>query len=288
MCSYERQLRVLFYSGCVRSGVILPGGSASQQLELAVIAERAGWDGVFVWEAAYGVDAWSLLAAIAVKTERIRIGTLLTPLPWRRPWKVASQVATVDQLSHGRALLTVGLGALETDLPRTGELLDLRGRADRLDEGIDLIRALWAGERVYEGEHFTYQAGDRDDLREMAQPVQQRIPIWVVGVWPRPKSMRRVLRCDGLIPELQTGGSEPTPEDARAVVTWLKEHDGAHIDVVAEGETPAREPAGASDQVLAWASAGCTWWLETRWEMPHHSPERLAQIRDRLLAGPPV
>lgn len=271
----------------MRCGVIIPGGTAQQQLELAVLAERAGWDGVFVWEAAYGVDAWSLLAAIAVKTDRVRIGTLLTPLPWRRPWKVASQVATVDQLSDGRVLLTVGLGATETDLPRTGELLDLRGRAERLDEGIDLIRALWAGESVYQGQHFSYRAGDPDELREMVQPVQERIPIWVVGVWPRPKSMRRVLRCDGLVPQFETGGLDPAPEDARAVVAWLAEHDGAHIDVVAEGETSARDAAGAGDQVRAWAAAGCSWWLETRWEMPHHGPGRLAQIRERLLAGPP-
>ena len=76
--------------------------------------EDFGWDGVFVWEAGYGVDAWSLLAAMAVRTGRVMLGTLLTPLPWRRPWKVASQVATLDQLSGGRAILTVGLGAIST------------------------------------------------------------------------------------------------------------------------------------------------------------------------------
>ena len=87
----------------MQMGVILPGGTAAQQLEQAVLAEEAGWDGVFVWEAAYGVDAWTLLAAIAARTSRIRLGTLLTPLPWWRPWKVASQVVTLDQLSGGRA-----------------------------------------------------------------------------------------------------------------------------------------------------------------------------------------
>ena len=70
----------------IRCGVILPGGTADEQLEQAVLAERSGWDGVFVWEAAYGVDAWSLLAAMAVATTRVRLGTMLTPLPWRRPW----------------------------------------------------------------------------------------------------------------------------------------------------------------------------------------------------------
>src|SRR6476659_103706 len=108
----------------MKFGVVLPGGSPDVQLALAVAAERAGWDGVFVWEAAYGVDAWCLLSAMAMRTERIRLGTMLTPLPWRRPWKVASQVATVDQLSGGRAVLGIGVGALTTDLPVTGEVTD--------------------------------------------------------------------------------------------------------------------------------------------------------------------
>ena len=52
----------------MRYGIILPGGAASEQVEQAIAAERAGWDGVFVWEAAYGVDAWALLGAMAVRT----------------------------------------------------------------------------------------------------------------------------------------------------------------------------------------------------------------------------
>src|SRR6202167_4954850 len=131
-------------------GVILPGGTATEQLELAVLAEEAGWDGVFVWEAAYGPDAWSMLSAMAVRTEHVRLGTMLTPLPWRRPWKVASQVATLDQLSSGRAILAVGVGAVDTELPDAGEITDLHGRAERLDEGIDLIRALWEGRGEYQ------------------------------------------------------------------------------------------------------------------------------------------
>jgi alkanesulfonate monooxygenase SsuD/methylene tetrahydromethanopterin reductase-like flavin-dependent oxidoreductase (luciferase family) len=93
------------------SRCVLPGGTATEQLTLAVVAEEAGWDGVFVWEAAYGVDAWTLLAAMAQRTTRVRLGTLLTPLPWRRLWKVARQAVTLDQVSGGRAILAVGLGA---------------------------------------------------------------------------------------------------------------------------------------------------------------------------------
>lgn len=272
----------------MRYGVILPGGTAPQQLEQAVLAERAGWDGVFVWEAAYGVDAWTLLGAMAVATSRVRLGTLLTPLPWRRPWKVASQVVTLDQLSGGRAILTVGVGAVSTDLPSTGEVTELRARAERIDEGIDLIRTLWAGGASYSGRHYDYDS-QRDDLTRVAQPVQERIPIWVVGVWPRPKSMQRVLRCDGVVPQYQVGNREGRPEDARALRAWLTEHGASPaLDVVAEGETPADNRSAASEQVRPWAEAGCTWWLETRWEMPHDSPDRLAQIRERFAAGPPT
>ena len=91
------------------AGRILPGGTAPEQLELAVLAEQAGWDGVYVWEAGYGVDAWTLLAAMATRTTRVRLGTMLTPLPWRRPWKLASQVAPSTSSPEGRAMLAIGL-----------------------------------------------------------------------------------------------------------------------------------------------------------------------------------
>src|SRR5580704_1455921 len=157
----------------MRYGVVLPGGTAPEQLDQALLAEQAGWDAVFTWEAAYGVDAWSLLAAMAMRTQRVRLGTMLTPLPWRRPWKVASQVATLDQVSNGRAILAVGIGAVDTDLPDTAEVTDL-------------IRTLWDGGTSYHGEHYRYDTG-RLDLTATARPVQARIPLWVVGVWPRPK-----------------------------------------------------------------------------------------------------
>jgi alkanesulfonate monooxygenase SsuD/methylene tetrahydromethanopterin reductase-like flavin-dependent oxidoreductase (luciferase family) len=271
---------------------VLPGGTATEQFEQAVAAEAAGWDGVFVWEVAYGVDPWTLLAAIAQRTSRLRLGTMLTPLPWRRPWKVASQVVTLDQLSNGRAILAVGLGATDASLGQTGEVTDRRQRAEMLDEGIDLIRGFWAGQLRFDGRHYTADLSPRDDLADVARPVQTRIPIWVVGVWPRQKSMRRVLRCDGLIPAImaEDGSHAETTADAiRAIRQWLVEQSGGRsdYDIIMEGESPADDPAAASAIVAPWAEAGCTWWLETRWEMPHHSPERLQQVYERLAAGPP-
>jgi alkanesulfonate monooxygenase SsuD/methylene tetrahydromethanopterin reductase-like flavin-dependent oxidoreductase (luciferase family) len=269
----------------MKVGFILPGGSASAQVRQAVLAEETGWDGVFVWEAAYGVDAWSLLAAMAVRTERVQLGTLLTPLPWRRPWKVASQVATLDELSGGRAILTVGLGAIMTDLPLTGEALERRTRADMMDEGIDLIRDLWAGRQEFHGRHYDYICERPDLVAALRQP-RETIPIWVVGAWPRPRSMRRVLRCDGIVP--QYDGDDWGPDRLRDIRDWLGAHANHQIDVISEGETAADNTAAAAATVRPWADAGATWWLETRWEMPHHSAERMQQVHDRIAAGPPT
>jgi Luciferase-like monooxygenase len=268
------------------SGIILPGGTADEQLAQAMLAEEAGWDGVFVWEAAYGVDAWTVLGAMAARTRRVKLGTLLTPLPWRRPWKVASQAATLDQLSSGRTILTLGLGSLSDDLPLTGEVMGVRERADLLDEGIVLLRELWAGHQWHHGRAYRFDCELEDQL-VVGRPVQQPIPIWVIGVWPRPRSMRRVLNCEGVVPQYERKGYEALPDDARAVRQWLTERGKPRdFDLVAQGETPA-DAAEAGRQVTPWATAGCTWWLETRWELPHHIQERMRQVRDRITAGPP-
>ena len=271
----------------IRYGAILPGGTAPEQLEQAELAERAGWDGVFSWETGYGVDPWTLLAAIAARTSRVRLGTILTPLPFRRPWKLASQVATLDQLWGGRAVVAVGVGALGAELPDTGEEPDLKTRAAKLDEGIDLMQAVWAGVDKYEGEHYRYHGG-QFGVGAMVQPVQQPIPIWVAARWPRPKSLRRALRCQGILPEFIIEGREQEPGDVRALRAWLAEHDArAGMDVVLDGETPAGDLAAAATQVKAWADAGLTWWLESRWGMPDTQQERIRAMTERLAAGPP-
>lgn len=259
--------------------MVLPGGSPDAQLALAVEAERAGWDGVFVWEAAYGVDAWCLLSAMAMRTERIRLGTMLTPLPWRRPWKLASQVATLDQLSNGRAIVSVGLGAVDDALGRTGEVEDRRSRAELLDEGIDVLQALWSGDLAYEGRQHRLDLSARADLAAF-RPVQNPPPIWVVGCHSAPKSMERVLRCDGWIAE----GADL--EALPAGCEWLRSRGsgGAGVDVICEGETPDGDPAAARHTVDQWAAAGATWWLESRWG---GDTPRLGDLSKRIATGPP-
>src|SRR5436190_23210289 len=95
-------------------GFVFPGGEAIDAAACAQAAGAPGWDGFFRWEPVWGVDAWVSLTAAAMRTRRIRLGTMITPLSRMRPWKLASETATLDRLSNGRVILAVGLGAVET------------------------------------------------------------------------------------------------------------------------------------------------------------------------------
>jgi alkanesulfonate monooxygenase SsuD/methylene tetrahydromethanopterin reductase-like flavin-dependent oxidoreductase (luciferase family) len=274
----------------MKFGVVVPFADARQTADLAQEAERAGWDGVFVWEPVWGTDAWVSLAAAAMQTERIRLGTMLSPLPWLSPLKLASETATLDQLSNGRVILAVGLGANDAGAADFGLELDRKQKAERLDEGLAILNGLWAGQPfAFEGKHHRIRP---TEFSAPPPPVQQpRMPIWCVGVWPRMKSMRRVLGCDGILPTTKDAGGNHRPlsqDEIRAVSAWLAENsaEGKRFDIVVEGETPADEPNVAASMVRPQAEAGATWWMETRWMAPRNE-QGLAIFRDRVRAGPP-
>jgi alkanesulfonate monooxygenase SsuD/methylene tetrahydromethanopterin reductase-like flavin-dependent oxidoreductase (luciferase family) len=271
-------------------GFVLPTGDARIAADYAYAAEQAGWDGFFVWEPIWGIDAWVSLTAAAMRTERIRLGTLLSPLSRMRPWKLASETVTLDLLSGGRVILAVGLGALDTGFAEFGEETDRRTRAELLDEGLDILTGLWGGQPFsYAGKHYTI----RPTTFELPPPPlqQPRIPIWVVGAWPHPKSLDRALRYDGLLPavkEPQGAGRDTTPDDVRAIAGYVAEHRTATTpyDIVAEGETPGDNLAAAAALVQPWIDAGATWWIEARWHEPRNA-EGLKPVLERIRQGPP-
>lgn len=270
----------------MKRGVVLPKGSAREQVELAILAERHGWDGVFVWEGPYGTEPWTVLGAMAAQTDRVELGTMLTPLPFLQPWKVASQVVTLDQISEGRAILAVGLGDTGLFGGIDGLPTDIKTRAARLDEGIDLINTLWSGTPVYEGTHFKFDMTGIDEF-EVEGQTRADIPIWVTGVLGRDLSMRRVLRCSGILPLIpgDGGNHRPEPTDVADVRTWLRSNDDANdrIAVIAEGET---QPGNSADmeKLRLFEESGATWWLETRWSSGG-SVNQLEDLRQRILAG---
>jgi hypothetical protein len=272
-------------------GFIIPRGDTQTIVDMAVEAEQAGWDAVFYWDGIYieamgpVYDPWVLLTAIAMRTRRVRIGAMLTPPSRRRPWKLARETVTLDHISNGRLILPIGLGALDDGgFGKVGEATDRKVRAQLMDESLEILTGLWSGKPFsFEGQHYHVQ-----EMTFLPPPVQSpRIPIWVVGAWPREKSMRRVLRYDGLLPnKLNADGSpgEITPDDIRAMKAYIDERRTltTPFDIVQEGETPGDDRARASAIVAPYVDAGITWWLESRW-----GAEGVDEVRTRINQGPP-
>jgi hypothetical protein len=272
----------------MKFGFVLPKGDARTAAEFAYQAEAAGWDGFFVWEPVWGIDAWVSLAAAAMRTQRIRLGTMLSPLSRMRPWKLASETATLDNLSDGRVILSVGLGAVDTGFEAFGEVIDRATRAELLDEGLEILSGLWRGQPFnYQGKHYQIK---ETAFNPPPPPVQQPcIPIWVVGAWPRMKSMRRALKYDGLLPNVMDEDGKvrvgpPTPAELRAIKAYIQEHreQTAPFDIVMEGETPGDDPEKATALVRRWQDAGATWWIEAMWAAPE-----LENVLARIQQGPP-
>jgi alkanesulfonate monooxygenase SsuD/methylene tetrahydromethanopterin reductase-like flavin-dependent oxidoreductase (luciferase family) len=241
----------------MRHGVFMPIfdelADPATLARLATRAEDRGWDGMFLWDHVMYrppvravTDPWIALAAMAVATERIELGPMVTPLARRRPWIVARQAVALDRLSGGRLILGLGLGldASGGELSRFGEETDDRRRAAMLDEGLDLLAGLLSGEAFdHRGEH--YQARDVRFLPGPARP--GGLPIWLAGRWPHRRPIERALRHDGLF-LIDTDG----PADL-AGITERAAGLGRAFDIVVEGL-----PGEATD---GWAAAGATWWL---------------------------
>ena len=139
-------------------------GDTDALVDLAQTAETAGWDAVFIWDhiqighwAGDVVDPWVAMTAMAVATERLVVGPMVTPLPRRRPSKLARETVTLDRLSHGRLILGVGIGwPPDVDFGNFGDAADNRIRGAQLDEGLDVLTGLWSGKTFnHSGEHYT-------------------------------------------------------------------------------------------------------------------------------------
>jgi alkanesulfonate monooxygenase SsuD/methylene tetrahydromethanopterin reductase-like flavin-dependent oxidoreductase (luciferase family) len=284
----------------MRFGLYLPNfgafGDARLLAELAQEAERAGWDGFFIWDHVAGsslphVDPWVALSAIAVNTGRIRIGTTVTPLPRRRPWKLAREAVSVDRLSGGRLTLGVGIGSGEAEWDDLGEEKDPKTRGDMLDEALEILVGLWSGKRFkFAGSHYTIR-----EMRFLPAPLQQpRIPIWVGGVWPHPRPFRRAAQWEGVFPLFQAEEEEEELAQLEDLVSFCRRHGSPNEgwDVVCMGVTPDEDRDAATEMIRRRARRGATWWLECvtpfRYEMRWGDTWPLKDMRQVIKRGPPA
>lgn len=244
-----------------------PFGDPELLVELAVAAEAAGWDGWFLWDhLLYRDPTWPVadptvtVAAVAAATERLRLGILMVALPRRRPWLVAKQLATLDRLSGGRLVTGFGLGSLDEEYAAFGEDPDLRDRAARLDEGLEVVARSWRGETFsYAGRHHRVT-----DVRMLPTPVQTpRPPVWLAGRWPNRAPFARAARWDGVMPihaDFGQGRTMP-PATVAEVADTIRSTRGTldGFDIALEGATAATEDP---DRLATYAEAGVTWWVE--------------------------
>lgn len=277
----------------MKFGFVYPASDPFKAVDFAILAEKAGWDGFFVYESVWSTDPWVTLSHIAARTERIHLGTMLTPLPVLSPWKLAAETATLDVLSNGRVILAVGLGAPDTGFANFGLPTDRKTRAERLDEGLEIVNGLWAGQPFnFQGKYYTLK---ETQFNPAPKPVQTRngiphITTWVVGAWFREKSMRRVMKNDGLLPNVmgESGARPALPDEVREMRTWMvvnqsevRNTERSIFDIIVEGQTPASEPNKQTEIVRPFSEAGATWWIESMWD------KGMEQILDRLKKGPP-
>jgi len=262
----------------VKLGIHLPNfaslASPADIADLAARAEAAGWDGFFIWdhvarpEGTFPMaEPWIALTAIAMRTQRLRIGPLVTPLARRRPWNVARQVATLDQLTGGRVTLGVGLGVSRgPEFRQFGEESDPRVRGDMLDEGLQLLRAAWSGAPVrHHGTHYQV-----DDVTFLPEPAQSPLPVWGATERLDGRPVRRAAGLDGVFPiRLQ-------PADLPALLARVARHRPGGLDGydVVIADTGDHRP---------WRDAGATWWLH---ELPWREP--LSTSLAIIDAGPPA
>jgi alkanesulfonate monooxygenase SsuD/methylene tetrahydromethanopterin reductase-like flavin-dependent oxidoreductase (luciferase family) len=273
-------------------GLALPNGGVDPQTmaEFAALAEASGWDGIFVedyivWQGNPSVptfDPWVLLAAMAMRTTRVRLGTQITPLARRRPWKVASEAVTLDHLSNGRVILGVGLGDNVTlndfSFSAFGEEMDAKRRAGMLDEALDILVGLWSGEPFsFDGEFYHVQ-----EVRVLPRPAQTpRIPIWIGGAYPLKGPVQRAARWDGAC-LYRHKTHYMLPEDIAALKAVVESQRGtsAAFDISVGGSPRRANREEERAYIQSLAEAGATWWIE------YVPPDGLDKMRASIAHGP--
>jgi alkanesulfonate monooxygenase SsuD/methylene tetrahydromethanopterin reductase-like flavin-dependent oxidoreductase (luciferase family) len=265
---------------------------------VAAAAEESGWDALLIWDHVvhnkqrrrgqpFG-DPWMLLTAAALATTRLRLGTLVTPVPRRRPEQLARQVATLDVLSGGRVIFGAGLGGpIDDEFGSFGDITDPTVLAERLDEGLELLDRYWSGNSVdHDGRHHQVR-----DVALLPATVQQpRPPVWIAGYWPNRRPMRRAARWDGAAPLFESArhGHPPTADEVIELHDYLmSQRDPAArtpFDLVVGGAT---NPANAADIVGPLHAAGATWWDE-RQLADTPAVHSAAAVLRRVEQGPPA
>jgi len=284
----------------MKYGVHLPNfgvfGTAKVMAALAKDAENAGWDGFFIWDHVARpiiydlVDPWIALTAVALATETIKFGTMVTPLPRRRPQILARETASLDVLSDGRLILGVGPGSgRPQEWANFNDETDLKIRAKMTDEALDVLTGLWSGEPFdFEGDYYSVS-----DSQFLPRPVSQpRIPIWIGGYYPHKPPMRRAAKWDGMF--MLIDETEDKFKALKESLEYIQQHrdSDAPFDMIYLDQTPDGTPSDALQESAHKAGdAGATWWIVNidprRYGFEWDAEWDFERMRQTILEGPP-
>jgi alkanesulfonate monooxygenase SsuD/methylene tetrahydromethanopterin reductase-like flavin-dependent oxidoreductase (luciferase family) len=257
------------------------------QVQVALEAEAAGWDGFFVGDALLDqkqeavLDPWIALTALMLSTSSLKLGVLALPLARHHPWLTALRLANLDQASGGRIICVVGLGYSERDFAAFGQAGAKAMRARQLDEGLAILAGLWTQAPFsFSGEYYTV-----DQATILPKPAQSpRIPLWVVAGWPHHAPFRRAAQWDGVcVKAIRHQTYEwMTVEAFREAVSYVhaRRVPGRPFEVIMSGQSP-HEKVEAGRKVRPFQEAGATWWVEVGYGLT------LEEFRVRIRHGPP-
>lgn len=239
-------------------------------IEIAQAADENGWDGLFLWDNLFfehngvpipALDPWLLLGCVAIRTRRIRLGPMVTPIPSRRIGQLARSTATLDVLSDGRLILGCGLGGDSLgELSAFGETPMGRKRGDMLDDGLAALRELWSSDAVtFRRPHLRIE-----NVSMRPKPVQKpSVPIWL-GTRGAARPVRRAARYDGIFP------IDVTPDDLARILDQIRGIRGSLDGFdVAVAVTPKLHLSHFSQQ-------GVTWAMHSFWHT--HQPAQVLRV----------
>lgn len=278
----------------MRFGLFLPPfvdfAEPRRVAELGRMAEDAGWDGLFLWDHLLAfpgmpvADVWVTMAAVATVTRTIKIGALVTPLPRRRPWVLARQMATLDRLSGGRLVAGVGLGGDGwREFSSFSEVSEPAERAGMLDEGLELLQRLLSGTEVrFSGRHFAVETS-----AFQPRPVQDPLPMWAACRWPNRRPLVRAAKLAGCFP-IFPGGEPPGPPDPTEVAAVRQQlaelGAGPGFDLVIRYALSLEDPVRTADTVAGLEQAGATWVLSSF----GRGEPAAAVVEEAVRQGPPA
>ena len=217
-------------------------GDVHTLLDLAVTAERHGWDGVHLWDhLLYHDPGWPVTSpivtasAIAAATSRLKI-ILTVALPRRQVQEVAQDTAAIDALSGRRLTILATIGSMDREYAEFGLDPDLRARGRALDERLTRLAELWSLWAV------------------------PPIPIWCGGRWPHKPGLRRATRFNGAMPTFDNQRSSNVPiEWFTQAASFIQQLAPGSLDIALEGAT---DGPSAARLIAPYANAGMTWWIE--------------------------